>query len=143
MKALLAWCGRAGCLAGLALVLTGCGRSSRVGGITGKVHLGTRPLTGGSVTFVGADGTKASSGIGRDGTYRISQMVVGPARIAVVSRTHVPPGLLRSGRRQAKGTAAAEERPVAIPKRYERPESSGLTYTVLKGEQPFDIKLEP
>jgi hypothetical protein len=65
---------------GASLGLAGCGSSSGI--VTGKVTYNNRPLKGGNVTFVGANGS-ASARINEDGTYTIDKVPTGEAKIAV------------------------------------------------------------
>jgi hypothetical protein len=120
----------AGCWVLGVLILSGCGHSGSVGKVTGKVRYKDQLLSSGTVTFVGADGKVQHGAIAADGTYRIARVAVGTARVAVLSHSRAPAGL-----------GDGQEKPVAIPKRYERPETSGLTYEVKKGRQSFDIDL--
>jgi hypothetical protein len=131
-----------------ALAAPGCGTDGDVGQVTGKVRFHGRPVPSGTVTFIGADGNAVYSKIASDGTYRIARVPVGEAKIAVDSHPRVPAGLQRPRHtapgEPAHGTAPAPaEQSVAIPERFKKAESSGLTYHVTKGEQTYDIELKP
>src|SRR5262245_12661212 len=107
----------------LAVVASGCGGGA--GEITGVVRLGGRPLTSGSVTFIDARGETFGDAIAPDGSYRVTGLAPGTARIGVRSHPRVPPGL--SGQREADDGSPRS------PARYEQPARSGLTWDVRPG----------
>jgi hypothetical protein len=144
------------------LVAAGC---SRTGTVSGKVTYKGQPLTAGIVQFFPeGKGGDYSSPIKEDGSYSISKLPPGPAKIAVVSNTTNPAanmpmmggrGPAEKGMKEAaemmkksKGDDAAGASPfevkqgVAIPPKYNSPEESGLSLNVTGGSQPHDIKLD-
>ncbi|MCI0457764.1 MAG: HEAT repeat domain-containing protein, partial [Gemmataceae bacterium] len=95
-----------------------------VGRVSGRVTYKGKPLPGGAITFVSAGGLVAGALIDSDGRYQADRVPVGEARIAVNVRALKDlPGL------------------VALPERYSDADRSGLTYTVTKGKQEFNIDL--
>src|SRR5436190_387799 len=94
--------------------------------VDGKVFFKGQALPGGTVTFVSKDGkTSVSAAIGADGIYK-AVVPAGEYRVAV-------------------STAAKKDDPkkyVPIPAKYGDPEKSGLTYSVVKGKQTFDLQLQ-
>jgi hypothetical protein len=117
-----------GLAAVLALTLAGCGGK---GDVSGTVRFNGKPLAGGQVTFVSPDTRDGvHSLILADGSYQVTGCPAGPVKIAV--QTGVP----RSG--PAKRPASPR-----IPIRYADTSTSGLEYTVNRGEQQYDIDLEP
>lgn len=131
-------------------LLAGCGGSK--GTVSGKVSYKGQPLKGGNVSIVSKAGGALNSTIGEDGTYKISQVPLGPATITVETRSlrpvsqksmpgpyakapkdALPPGLDSSG--DAKHY-------VPIPEQYADPEKSGLSLDVKSGSQPHDIDLK-
>ncbi len=144
------------CLAALA---TGCSGS---GTITGKVTYQKQPLTGGTVLFTSTAGKGSRTAtIGEDGSYTITNMPTGPAKIAVDTRTAqarpgpfggAPPSMQPPKDVQLPDTARSgglygppsgkKATAVPIPERYADPEKSGLTYTVKSGSQTHPIDLE-
>jgi hypothetical protein len=130
---------RAVLVGGLLLVLAvGCSFSGE-GKIKGKVLVGSKALTSGEVIFVGADGKRVTSGIGRDGSYRISRMSAGVTKIAVETHARAPEGLAHP-----RGAAVGAEEGSSvtrIPDRYRDPATSGLTLDVRGGEQDHNIEL--
>jgi hypothetical protein len=127
-----------------ALALTLCGCAERRGDISGTVRLGGKLVSKGVVTFVSQDNPRlrTSSRIGDDGSYHVSDCPVGPVKITC--KTAVPHGgkadLARVGRR---GTKSLEVKLPAIPAHYAKPETSGIKYTVISGEQQYDLALMP
>jgi hypothetical protein len=132
------------------LAAAGCG--AKHGRVSGTVTYKGAPLGSGSVAFFGEGGTADSAAIGPDGKYTLARAPVGPVKVSVVS------GQPRQGPKQSGGKAPAtkKEAPqppsgetppqpgkyVPIPAHFADPEKSGLTYTVSRGEQTIDIKLE-
>jgi hypothetical protein len=126
------------------LVLAGTGCGPRVGQVSGKVLYKGQPLPSGTVLFEGPDGSRRGfSPIAADGSYRIDNVSVGVVRIAVVSEPRVPPGLMKPSGPGAQPAAQPKNDHVPIPARYEKPEQSRLTCTVVVGRQIHDIILQP
>jgi hypothetical protein len=143
------------------LVAAGC---SRTGKVSGKVTYKGQTLKAGTVQFFPeGKGGDYSSPIKEDGSYSISKIPPGPAKIAVVSSTTNPlagmPPMARGpgakGMKQAEeqmkkskeggGTGASPfeaKQGVSVPAMYGDPEKSGLKVDVTSGSQPFDIKIE-
>jgi hypothetical protein len=144
----------------LSVLAVGCGSE---GTVSGKVYLRGQPVTGGTVHFVpeGKGGNYASV-IGTDGSYSVSKLPLGPAKIGVTGMTGgtkgVPAAVFnRQGGRQIakafKQMASTEKsegskggRPpdasLAVPEKYADPDQSGLKLDVTSGSQSFDIKME-
>ena len=132
------------------LGLFGCG-SSTTGTVSGKVYLKDKPLKGGNVTFFSPDKkTSQIAKIGEDGSYTIEMMPVGPAKIAVETkslqqaasaRRNTPPPGQNAPNNSLPDPKELLKRYVAIPEKYADAPTSGLEYTVQSGKQPFDIKL--
>jgi hypothetical protein len=134
---------------GLAVqALLGCGQPA--GSVSGKVTLKGQPMAGGTVTFLGADDRGASSPIEPDGTYTVSRVAVGVARIAVsppASGPALPKGVkMDPGKMGAPAGAAPADPPggkkVFIAEQYQDPTKSGLTYEVKAGRQDYNIDLK-
>jgi len=107
----------------------GCGGPPRPETVvTGTVTHQGQPVTGGTVIFeiTGDRGPLPYPGeIAADGTYELTNGVPGPARIAV--DTGIRKGLPDY---------------FPLPERYADPDTSGLTYEVVKGKQQHDIVIE-
>lgn len=124
----------------LTLMVGGCGGSS--GTISGKVLYQGKPLPGGYVNFMSEDAKAVikTSEIGDDGSYSVSGMPVGSAKISVQglaarNLATVP------GQGGGKGSVP-KQKEVYVPPEYGNTETSGLKYDVKSGKQPYDIKLE-
>jgi hypothetical protein len=118
-----------------AFLVLGCKPGER-GEVRGKVLLDGHPATAGTVTFLGADGKESKATIGHDGSFKVSDVAVGEARIAVANRS-IPKGL----RDPAGPGAKSEPTTTVIPDRYKDPKTSKLTYRVTSGEQTYTIEL--
>jgi hypothetical protein len=145
-------------LAGVCLlaVLTAAGCGAKTASVTGKVSFRNKALTTGTVSFYGNNGDIVSGLIAPDGTYRLHEVGPGPVRVVVVSHPAVPPGLQanrapagfapsypasRGEQRAALATMSKPSTP--IPERYNRPDSSGLSFVVNPGEQTLNLELAP
>jgi hypothetical protein len=134
--------------------VAGCARS---GTVAGKVNVDGRPVSGGMVSFLGADvepGTQnsASGIIHPDGTYEANKVPVGPIKVCIMPdmrpSRRVPEDPVRPLDRE-KGLApkskaaapASTEAPGRIPPKYTKFDTSGLTLTVHSGTNQFDIEM--
>jgi hypothetical protein len=140
--------------------LTGCGSGGRAK-VKGRVKFFDKYLTAGTVAFIAKDGRVGSGNIDADGNYEVSDAPVGDVTITV----KVPSmgGMPDKGRPQPKppkdvppmkgpGGDAGEKafnpsidpsKIIQIPGKYGSADTSGLTYTVTKGEQTHNITLSP
>jgi hypothetical protein len=132
----------------LAATAAGCGEPR--GDISGKVLFDGKPLTVGSnkVSFHAADGRVIHCTVEPDGSYRLKGVPVGDGKFTVESLP--PPPMLpaapgKDGKMELigeKGDPSAGKA-ANLPTRYKDPKQSGLTYTVGKGSQTFDLELKP
>jgi hypothetical protein len=149
-------------LLGLLVCSAGCGSKSKAKAIVkGKVTFGKEHLTTGSVSFYGPDNAFGTATIDKDGNYEMNDAPVGLVKITIVV-PKMPPGgrgpMIPGSGKDVKDKASVDpedpgrripimgERPskiVPIPDKYGNVETSGLTYTVEKGEQTHDINLKP
>jgi hypothetical protein len=107
----------------------GCASSGDTGDISGVVKFHGQPLPAGTISFIN-DRNGARVGIIQpDGTYSVSGMPTGTARITVVA----PLPLTKLGK--------ASPKVVAIPTKYADPAESGLSYTVVQGTQTHAVDL--
>jgi hypothetical protein len=112
--------------------------------VTGKVLYKGKPLPGGMVTFVTADGFASKGIIDEDGSYTIKTLV-GDVKICVDNTM-----LARKGPAPKKGAGKSKEpapeqpkgKYVPLPRKYSNPDTSGLSWTVKKGKQTHDIELK-
>lgn len=151
-------------LAGILLVLAGCGPKGRAV-VKGQVMFFDKKLTAGTVAFHSADGRIGSGNIDFTGNYMVPDAPIGPCTVTVRVPTVTqkptgaqaqgfgkpPKGLppMRSpsgedaGPQEADSTMIDPSKIVQIPGKYAKPESSGLTYTVERGENNWNITLSP
>ena len=135
-----------------ALSAVGCGGGTA--DVSGKVTFKGKPVVYGTVVVVGSDGIPKSGAIQPDGTYRVSGVTLGAARLAVTSPR--PPGSQTAPKKQGRDVDDDEKpRPdppppappeviqnwVAIPEKYGDPAKSELTVEVKSGS-PHDIDLK-
>lgn len=153
-----------------ALALTGCGRS--VGSVSGKVTHQGKELKGGSVSFVSTDGGQSfASGITEQGTYSVPNIHSGDYKVVVETSSlrSTPSGKPgpagRTPSAQAIKNAAPpkdavipegytpsspadmaavtmKKRYVEIPEKYEKAETTDLTFSANGSSQTFDIDLK-
>ena len=111
-----------------ALMLPGCGPGR--GDVSGVGYFKNKPLEGGTISFYDEYKGVASNEIKADGSYAVTHVATGTAKIAVVTRMpiHMP------GMPAVKTTL--------IPPNYNDPEKSGLTCIVTRGKQEHKVDLD-
>src|SRR5262245_42614652 len=113
------WVGR------LALFLAlGCG--PRYGDVTGSVTYKGSPVAGGTITFYDAANRATSGAIQEDGTYTVSKVALGRARVTVVSPMDIPFKGMNEGAKMEKVAPKAPP----VPIKYADAGQSGLTCEV-------------
>jgi hypothetical protein len=123
------------------VIPTVCGCGKNTGNVSGKVSYQGKPLPGGYVNFMseGEQSTFKTSQINEDGSYSVSGLSVGPAKISVqglsARRLADLPG---QGRKDEK----IQQREVYVPPQYGNTDTSGLKYEVKPGSQSYDIELK-
>ena len=134
---------RAGpCLGAVVLMVLAAGCSRGTGNVSGTVKFKGKALPAGTITFYDEANGAASSPINPDGSYSVSKVATGTARITVA--VPMPIYLTAPGKSDVKGDlpAAAKQTP-SIPPRYYDPAKSGLTCEVVRGDQQHDFDLQP
>ena len=146
---------------GVLLILSaGCGSK---GTVSGKVTVNDEPVRRGTVTFTASTSTWASSvPIGEDGIYTVINAPPGPVKITVASADANPRAgsklKTRKGQEKEEASGGIEDMPPSVrnrfnaaaagpggpsvPKKYNKPETSDLTYEVKPGKQQYDIQLK-
>jgi hypothetical protein len=141
-------------------VVAGCGPGQ--GQVSGRVLYNGAPLPGGRVTFRPADPRQnsVSAELDEQGNYEVV-LPVGEVEVSVDNRElepsvplggPLPPGLPPEVRKALSGAGPDKPGPkspvkssrryVQIPDRYSSIETSGLRFTVERGEQRHDIGLK-
>jgi len=123
--------------------MLGCDRGETLGKVSGKVTFQGKPVTDGLLVFSNhAKGVHMTAKLSPDGRYELQTargfgLPLGTYKVAVSPPVFDPP---------MPGMPAPPPRPKAydnIPKQYFSPETSGLTITVVDGDNPFDIDMKP
>lgn len=120
--------------------------------VTGKVLHRGKPLETGGVVFLAKDGHTYNGNIEKDGTYTVSKIPTGLAKIAVVVASgptgggppmKVAPGAgkMPEGVQGGSSPAGMTQQGPKIAEQYTDPEKSGLTYEVKSGSQEHDIDI--
>jgi len=141
-----------GCLGLLFLlvVVSGCGGGK--GDVVGKVTFDGQPIPWGRISFVSQGGNRlAISSSIKNGEYKIVGCPAGLAKISVESFPAKKPDT-EAKNPLAKGFAPPKNvdspppevigKFLEIPQILGNPESSGLEFTVKRGEQSFDFDLK-
>jgi len=140
----------------LCLTLAGCASNARAK-VKGKVKFFDKTLTAGTVSFTAKDGRQGTGNIDFEGNYEVGDAPVGDVTITVITPVapKLPPGAMGPpkpppGVPDMKGHGGSTPAPaidpskiVEIPGKYGKVETSGLTYTVVKGDQEKNIVLTP
>jgi hypothetical protein len=144
----------------LCLSLTSCGSSKARAKVKGKVKYFDKYLTAGTVAFTNAAGQVGSGNIDFEGNYEVANAPIGEVTITVtvpkmssgpvkggppkpppgVPEMRPPDGSVAGGK---ESSMIDPSKIVQIPNKYAETKTSGLKYTVEKGEQTHDITLTP
>ena len=127
--------------------------------VKGRVKFFDKYLTAGTVAFQSKDGQIGSANIDFDGNYEMANAPIGDVMITVQVPTlgpgpgggppKAPPGIPPMRPPGGDGGIASTppsidpKKIIQIPGKYGKVETSGLTYTVEKGEQTYNITLSP
>ncbi|PHS02882.1 MAG: hypothetical protein COA78_19905 [Blastopirellula sp.] len=122
----------------LLVLLMGCGGESS-STISGKISHKGKDLNSGTILFQAASGEVESTQIQSDGTYTVSGLPKGSAKISVNVLPAPMPG---PGGVMTAEPGTFEANPVQIPKKYDNVAKSGLTVELAGGAQTHDIVLE-
>lgn len=127
------------CFAALMLAAAGCGPSQAT--VSGKVTLRGKPVTAGTVMFVGNNNQIATGKLDEQGHYVAPRVPMGSLKVAVQT---LRPEQLQSMANQSKEASALPSRLanlVPVPQKYTDPETSGLTCQVNQAQQEYNIDL--
>jgi hypothetical protein len=119
-------------------VLSGCGPAGKDGKavVKGTVTIGGSLANSGQVTFT--IGNESLSGmIDPQGNYSVVGLTPGEAKVTVTNLS-IPTAPITPGMPGAENVVT---KPIPIPAKYGNVETSGLTFTVKKGENTYNIEL--
>jgi hypothetical protein len=149
-------------LALICFIVAGCGGGSSAGKAIaeGKVTYKGKPVTGGTINFIFESGAFPGQ-ITPDGGFRVPNLPTGKATVTVSTQqlrgkgympafdtSKIPASMkdMLASMKKAKeegGGAAAAGTYVEIPRKYERKDTSPLTWDLTAGENHKDLTLEP
>jgi hypothetical protein len=132
---------RALALAAAILLAAGCGGPT----VRGKVTLNGAPAKVVTVTFLGAANQQKTATTDNNGEFRLDKPPVGSVQVTVKSlATSLPMPAARPpvGKGADKLPPINAPETVEVPSKYSNPATSGLTTTLGKGRNTYDIKLE-
>ncbi len=103
------------------------------------------PLPAAMVILVGNEGS-ATGNLTSDGRFKIDNAPLGEVKIAVnteAAKGQMMGEMIASGYQASKGGSKAPPPPklVEVPKKYWDPNTSGITTTINKGTNTYDVKL--
>lgn len=132
----------------LAITACGCGKAATSGVVTGSVTTEGKPVTGGSIRFIAADGRGAGGQIDARGRYLVADAPLGSTKVTI-SNSHLKPKGGAAGPWSKMGSAPDNALPdpagqleyVKIDPAYESAETTTLTATVRAGKNSVDFDL--
>lgn len=127
------------CLTVVVLAAAGCAPSRAT--LSGKVTMRGKPITAGTVVFVGANNQIATGKLDEEGRYVAQRVPMGSLKVAVQT---LRPKQLQTMAEQSKGASGLPNRLknlVPVPQKYADPETSGLTCEVNQSQLEHDIDL--
>jgi len=136
----------AGLLVLLIPFLTGCPSKEKTGTVKGTVKVDGALANSGIVTFVSSDTppTTLSAPIDPDGNYQANMVPIGTMKVTV-KPVEVPKssaGIATPSMKDMPGESSKPPaKPVPIPAKYGKVETSGLTHNVTGGTTTFNIEL--
>ena len=130
---------RFGILGVACLAIMGCG--AETGELSGTVTYNSKPVRMGTVTVAAADGSIQTGTINTDGTYTVTGIPIGPAKISVGSPD---PKSTKVAQRKKEEPPPKPDTTnwMAIPSKYGDAKDSGLTTEIKSGKNAFPIELK-
>ena len=122
------------------LANSGCGRSDRptTHPVHGTVTLDGEPVKFGAVRFISEGGRPAMGKIQSDGSYRLGTFEDDDGALPGSYRVSV---MVREKGTEETAIQPAFPGPSLIPEGYEDPNTSGLAFEVVEGDNTFDVPL--
>ena len=124
----------------LLLAAVGCG--SRRATVYGKVTVHGKPVTEGTVSFVGANNEIASATLDGEGNYASPKVPRGTVKVGVQTLNQVQ--INRASANRPKGAPplpSSLTNLIPVPAKYADPQTSGLSCDVQQARQEFNIDL--
>jgi hypothetical protein len=121
--------------------LAGCGGGgANKTHVTGKVIYKDAPVTGGTIKLYTPTGDPFSIYIKDDGTFSVDDAPAGEMKVAIETDSVFVPPPAPAGSAGNQG-GASQRKKVAIPAKYNKPETSGLTWNPANEKtKTFDLK---
>jgi hypothetical protein len=132
--------------------LMGCGGGNPKAALKGTVTYKGAPVTGGTLMLYPASGAPFSISLKTDGSFQVDDAPVGPMKVTVEtdSVSHAAPGGMPPGMAMPKDSKPPPDMPkpdatnqpkkVVIPAKYNKAETSGLTWdTKAEKTKTFDL----
>jgi hypothetical protein len=120
-------------------VAGGCSSAERPATVTGTVTFDGKPVTGGTIGFIPADGRPYQGDIQADGSYRVENVPLGEC-IVIIN----PPAVDDSARfkviKDSQGNVPPTP-PPPFPLRYADMQGSDLRYVVKSGENVYKAEM--
>lgn len=129
----------AGALILTPLLTIGCGSSHKPATVAGKVTIDGQPANSGNVIFTTADGQNVSAAIQPDGAFQAIGVPPGNAKVSVAPLPKLPVAPTTKGMENMPGMAVVK--PIPIPKKYARADSSGLATNLKEGPNEYNVEL--
>jgi hypothetical protein len=125
----------------LSLAALGC---SGRGDVSGKVTYQGKTVVFGTVQFEGSDGMMRQANIASDGSYAVSGVATGEAKVAVSSQNPKSSDFVPMQREGGKPPPPRPDVPgwFPIPEKYDTTFKSGLSYPIKRGENKIGIDLK-
>lgn len=129
----------------LSTVATGCNRSEPLGRVYGQVTFQGEPVTAGLLVFSNHQkGVHMTAELGSDGSYELQTaggfgLPLGTYKVAV--NTPIPEPPVYGAPNSIPANKPRANSYVNIPEKYQDFETSGLSITVEKGDNQFDIEM--
>jgi hypothetical protein len=115
----------------LLAALTGCGGASNKTHLTGKVIYKDAPVTGGTIKLYSSPENPFTIQIKSDGTFDVEDAPPGEMKVAIETDSVYVPSAAPAGSTGTRETANMPKK-VKIPAKYNKPDTSGLTWDTTK-----------
>lgn len=106
--------------------------------VSGTISYQGRRIPSGMLQFVGPNGAYSAAVIQPDGTFIITDVVLGEVKVGVLEAPRRS-GSSSSGEKPVPGPKAA---PASLPDKFRNPETSGLKYTITSETRELHISIE-